>query len=79
MKTRLEQYQANEKHNAHGENSLLLAKWFGTEAEINLCERAISERDRLNGSGPLTDEAYQATKKYYPRLKKQAGAIVSIK
>tara|TARA_R110000803_G_scaffold33627_9_gene73559 strand:+ start:2962 stop:3366 length:405 start_codon:yes stop_codon:yes gene_type:complete len=66
----LKEYRLNEDANAHGENLLLLAKVFGTEEQINLCERAIAQRDRMGFAGLLSQDAYAAVGHYYKQLEK---------
>ena len=63
------EYQENEDDNAHSENTVLLAKYFGTKAELEKANDILEKHNKL-GSIPesLNDERYELHKKLYKKF-----------
>lgn len=63
------EYQKNEDDNAHSENTVLLAKYFGTKAELEKANDILEKHNKL-GSIPesLNDERYELHKKLYKKF-----------
>ena len=70
-KTKLmKQYKDNEDNNAHTENYLMLATFFGTEDEVKKV-KDIMKRNKKQGSTSESDNdwMYKNINKYYKKLK----------
>jgi hypothetical protein len=63
------EYQENENDNAHSENTVLLAKYFGTKAELEKANDILEKHNKL-GSIPesLNDERHELNKKLYKKF-----------
>lgn len=63
------EYQENENDNANSENTVLLAKYFGTKAELEKANDILEKHNKL-GSIPesLNDERYELHKKLYKKF-----------
>ena len=66
----MKQYKDNEDNNAHTENYLMLAKFFGTEDEVKKV-KDIMKRNKKQGSTSESDNdwMYKNINKYYKKLK----------
>ena len=66
----MKKYKENEDDNAHTENYLMLAKFFGTDAEVKKVKE-IMKRNKKQGSTSESDNdwMYKNINKYYKKLK----------
>ncbi len=54
MATLMQEYRENEDHNFHTENYLLLAKNFGTPAQVEMVQKVLQENNK-RGYGTVED------------------------
>ena len=72
LKKLKKKYLDNEDKNNHRENYLLLAKAFGTKAEIKKVEEIIKRSEAANStSRPDSDWMYKNINKYYDKLRSE--------
>jgi len=64
----MKKYKENEDSNHHSENYLMLAKFFGTEDEVNSV-KDIMKRSKSSTSQKDNDWMYKNINKYYKKLK----------
>ena len=64
----MKKYKENEDNNAHTENYLMLAKFFGTEDEVAEIKK-IMKRSKSSTSQKDMDWMYKNINKYYKKLK----------
>jgi len=66
----MKKYKENEDNNAHTENYLMLAKFFGTDAEVKKV-KDIMKRNKKQGSTSESDNdwMHKNINKYYKKLK----------
>ena len=64
----MKKYKENEDNNAHTENYLMLAKFFGTEDEVDEVKK-IMKRSKSSTSQKDMDWMYKNINKYYKKLK----------
>ena len=66
----MKKYKENEDDNAHTENYLMLATFFGTDAEVKKVKE-IMKRNKKQGSTSESDNdwMYKNINKYYKKLK----------
>jgi|TARA_R110002051_G_scaffold5954_5_gene29620 hypothetical protein len=70
METLMQKYRENEDGNAHTENYLLLAKYFGTADQVDAVKK-ILDRNNKRGYAIQTDLAwmYKKINPYFAKLK----------
>lgn len=64
----MKKYKENEDNNAHTENYLMLAKFYGTEDEVDEVKK-IMKRSKSSTSQKDMDWMYKNINKYYKKLK----------
>ena len=66
----MKKYKENEDNNAHTENYLMLATFFGTDSEVKKV-KDIMKRNKKQGSTSESDNdwMYKNINKYYKKLK----------
>ena len=77
LKNLLKQYKRNENKNNHTENYLMLAKAFGTDAEVKKVKEIMAKRDKEGGlGGKDSDWMYKNINPYYKKLIQKEDAPI---
>lgn len=69
MATLMQEYRENEDHNFHTENYLLLAKNFGTPAQVEMVQKVLQENNKRGyGTAEDMERLHKEINPYYAKL-----------